>query len=282
MLILAIDTTGFGVSLALVKDGQEVLMNKIGSGFVSDKEWSYSVHVLSKYHQRFLLRNLKKVDWQKIDAIAVSADSGIQTCILTGVSMAKTLASRYKKPLIKVDHLLAHIYSTWLERNPNDFQFPILVFSASGSHSSFSLLENKKACEIIYDAVPKESKGEIKVFMGLGKVFYYMGKNLGLISSTEASVGKLMAAIQKGYPFKYDFTKYYKASLLDLDFSQFVKSIEDFIQKNKKKSNQFICDIAASFQESISVILTDKIINLAKLKKVKGVHIVGGISDIDS
>jgi N6-L-threonylcarbamoyladenine synthase len=226
-----------------------------------------------------LLKNLKNINWQEIDAIAVSADSGIYTCILTGVSIAKTLANCYKKPLIEIDHLLAHIYSTWLERNPNDFKFPILVFSASGSHSDFVLLNNKNECRVIYGAVPQKAKGEINVFIGIGKIFYQMGKDLGVITSADAGVSKLMEVAKKGDVRKFDFVKYYQRPVLDLNFSGFMDSINRFIKKKKQLSPKLINDIAASFQESITKILTDKIIKLAENKKVKEIHIAGGISE---
>ncbi len=275
MLILAIDTTGFSAGLALVKDGREILLNKISSGFAPDKNWWDFPYLLPGHHQRSLLKNLSKVDWKKVDAIAVSANSGIYTCILTGVSIAKTLARVYQKPLIEVDHILAHLYSTWLERNPDDFQFPILVFSASGSHSDFSLLKNKKECEIIYDTIPQQDKGEIRVFLGIGKVFYQMGKRLGLIGSSDSGLDKMISNIAQGDPYRFDFTKYYQGPLLDLNFYDFMDSIDKFTKKKKAD----VKDVAAGFQESINQILSGKIVELAKIKKAKEIHIAGGISE---
>jgi len=289
MLILAIDTTGFSASIALVRDGKEVLFNKISSGYVSDKHWKDFPYILPAHHQRFLIDNLektlkqKKISWKNIDAIAVSANSGIYTCILVGVSVAYTLGKIYKKPVIEIDHILAHLYSTWLEKNPENLRFPILVFSASGSHSDFSLLKSKKKCRVIYDTVPRQDKGEIKIFIGIGKIFYQMGKRLGIITSADSGVSKLMKAISQGDPYKFNFAKYYQEPVLDLNFSDFINSIDVFLKKQEKKSvklsSQFIKDVAASFQESINEVLSNKIIKIAKIKKAKEIHITGGISE---
>jgi len=289
MLVLAIDTTGFSTSVALVKDGRKVFFNKISSGFIPNKNWWDFPYLLPSRHQKFLMNNIEKIfqkpeiTWKSIDAIAVSANSGIYNCILVGLSAAETLAYCYKRPLIKVDHILAHIYSTWLERNPNDFQFPILVFSASGSHSDFSLLRNIKRCEVIYNTVPQQNKGGVKTFIGIGKVFYQMGKRLAIITPFDYSVDKFIKAVSQGNPYRFNFVKYYHRSLLDLDFSNFMESIGNFLKKEEKKSaklsTNFIRDVAASFQESITKILADKIIKLAKIKKAKEIHIVGGISE---
>jgi len=283
MHILAIDTTGFSASVALVKDGKEVLFNKIKSGYIPKKNWEEYSYLLPGHHQDFLLKNLKEINWEEIDAIAVSANSGIYTCILTGVSIAKALSFCCKKPLIEVDHILAHLYSSWLERNPKDFQFPILVFSASGSHSDFSLLRSKKHCEIIHSDVPRQKNGNVKIFVGVGKIFDKLGRRLGVITSSNLGVRKLMHASSKGNPSKYDFTKYYKGALLDLDFLDFMNRVDKFLKKEernfKKGSQSFINNVAASFQESITEILAKKILEIASLKKAREIHIAGGISE---
>ena len=283
MLILAIDTTGFSASFALVKDGKEVLFNKIDQfGFTIGKQWKDVPYFLPPCHQKSLMKFLKDAKWNNIDAIAVSAYSGIYNCILVGLSVAKTLSCCYKKPMIRVDHTLAHVYSTWLEKRPENFQFPILVFSASGSHSSFSLLKTVCDCKIIYDAVPQQNWKGVRTFIGIGKVFDLVGRRLELIRPIDSKIGKLMKAMALGDPQRFDFNGYYRGDLLDLDFSGFMKSIDNFLKKEEKKaklSNKLINDVAASFQESITKILIDKIIRLAEMKKAKEIHVVGGISE---
>lgn len=288
MLILAIDTTGFSASIALVKNGKEVLFHRTSSGFIPGKDWDDFPYFLPQHHQKFLLNCLgdifrkTRVSWLNIDAIAISAKSGIYNCILTGLSVGETLAFCYKKPLIDIDHILAHIYSVWLERNPDNFQFPILAFSASGSHSGFFLLANQKRCENIYDVVPKQNKKGVKVFIGVGKIFYEAGKRMGILAS-DSNINKFIKIASRGDSHRFDFKKYYAGSLLDLNFSGFLSLIDRFFKKEEKKmsklSSKFINDVAASFQESISEILSDKIIELAKIKKAKEIHIAGGISE---
>jgi N6-L-threonylcarbamoyladenine synthase len=282
MLILAIDTTGFSASLAVVKDGKDVLFHKTGSGFVPKKKWDDFPRLLPEHHQKFLIHNLKKINWKKVDAIAVSAYSGIYNCVLVGLSNAKILSARRKKPLIRVDHILAHIYSTWLERNPDNFQFPILVFSASGSHSGFFLLTGRSRCEVIYDAVPKQNKEGVEVFVGVGKVFYEMGKKLGILGPSDSNIKKLLEIAPRGNSRKFDFVKYYHGLILDLNFSDFMLSIERIFEKEAGREfnrKRLIADIAAGFRKSITEVLIDKILTLAKIKKAAEIHIAGGISE---
>ncbi len=284
MLILAIDTTGFSASIALVKNGSEVLFNKNSSGYIPIKKWEEFPYLLPDHHRKFLLKNIK---WRNVDAIAVSAKSGIYNCILVGKTIAYTLAKIHNKPVIEVDHILAHNYSTWLEREPRKFNFPILVFSASGSHSDFSLLNNINKFQSFGSEIEKVNWGGVKTFIGVGKVFREAGKKLGLIrphdKSPKISINRLVKAMDSGDKSFFDFKSFYEGDLFDLNFSSFIDKIDDLLKKEirqkKRLSKKFINDVAASFQESVNEILSDKIIKLAREKKAKEIHVAGGVSE---
>jgi len=292
MLILAIDTTGSTASISLVKDGRKVLFLKNSSGFLPTIKWEDFVCILPDHHREFLLNNIEeqlkkyKVSWKQIDAIAVSALSGIYTAILTGKSITQTFAKIYNKPLIEVDHILAHNYSTWLEHDPKKLQFPILVFSASGSHSDFFLIKNIKSSESICSKVGIKDFGGVQTFIGIGKIFWFFSKSLGTFKPTDKKpsifMERTLRAMSQGNPFKYDFIPYYKGELLDLNFSEFLEKVDQFIRQQKKKrrlSPKNLNDIAASFQESITEILARKMFKLAQMKKAKEIHVAGGISE---
>ncbi len=293
MLILSIDTTGFTASFALVKDGIRVLLNKNSSGFIPFKRWDEFPYLLPDCHRKFLLKNIeltlkkKDIKWKDIDAIAVSANSGIYSCILAGKTIAYTLAKIYNKPLIEVDHILAHNYSSWLATKPEKFSFPVLVFSASGSHSDFALLKNIKSFQSFSNEIEKANWGGVETFIGVGKIFRIAGKSLGLIKpqdkTPDVSIKRLIKAMDSGNSSFFDFTTFYKGKLFDLNFSSLLSVLDELLIKEKKKkgrlSKSFINNMAASFQESINNILSDKIIKLAKTKKVKEIHVCGGLSE---
>lgn len=51
---------------------------------------------------------------EEIDLIAVTHGPGLAVALVIGVTFAKTLAWKYKKPIIGINHLAGHIYSNWL------------------------------------------------------------------------------------------------------------------------------------------------------------------------
>lgn len=74
------------------------------------------------------------VSLAQIDAIAVTAGPGLIGGVLSGVMLAKGLASALGKPLIGVNHLAGHALTP---RLTDDLPFPYLMLLVSGGHCQF-------------------------------------------------------------------------------------------------------------------------------------------------
>src|SRR5262249_12701744 len=55
------------------------------------------------------------LDWDGIDAIAITCGPGLAGALLVGLNAAKALAFAREKPLVAVNHPEAHIYSNWID-----------------------------------------------------------------------------------------------------------------------------------------------------------------------
>lgn len=74
-----------------------------------------------------------------LDAVAVTSKPGLAGSLLVGFSFAKAIAWSYKIPLICVNHLEGHVFSSFLESDGSrrtQIPFPHLCLTASGGHSS--------------------------------------------------------------------------------------------------------------------------------------------------
>jgi N6-L-threonylcarbamoyladenine synthase len=78
----------------------------------------------------------------KVDAIAVTYGPGLIGSLLVGVETAKTLSLCFAKPLIPVNHLVAHIYANWLLPDNQKPQFPALALVVSGGHTDLVLMRD--------------------------------------------------------------------------------------------------------------------------------------------
>lgn len=77
---------------------------------------------------------------QNIDAVAVSYGPGLIGSLLIGVETAKALAWAWEKPLLKVNHLVAHVFANWIgEVVP---ELPAVALIVSGGHTDLVLLKS--------------------------------------------------------------------------------------------------------------------------------------------
>lgn len=61
---------------------------------------------------------------ENVDAVAVTVGPGLVGSLLVGVETAKALAYVWEKPIIPVNHLVAHLYANYVSLN-SKFQIPI-------------------------------------------------------------------------------------------------------------------------------------------------------------
>lgn len=141
-MILAIESSCDETSLALVKEGPEVVAEYTATQIRMHEEWGGVVPELaSRAHQESMLPLIEKVmeghQWSDLKAIAVAHCPGLMGPLLVGVTMAKTLAFSLKLPLIGINHLEGHLASVCLENIAMPEQ--ALGMLVSGGHTLFLL-----------------------------------------------------------------------------------------------------------------------------------------------
>ena len=154
MLILGIETSCDETAAAVVRDGHEVLSNVVYTQIAHHQPYGGVVpEIASRKHVEHLPAVIEQaiggagVTWHQLDAIAVTHGPGLASSLLVGLSAAKGLSLRLRKPLIGINHLEAHIYSIFLDPPPNATQTPtpralspsdpFLALIVSGGHTCF-------------------------------------------------------------------------------------------------------------------------------------------------
>jgi N6-L-threonylcarbamoyladenine synthase len=117
-LILGIETSCDETAAAVVRGAREVLSNVVASQHDLHAEFAGVVpEIASRAHLERILPVIKTalreadVELSGLDAIAVGHRPGLIGSLLVGVSAAKALAWSLGKPLIGVDHILAHLFA---------------------------------------------------------------------------------------------------------------------------------------------------------------------------
>ena len=154
MLILGIETSCDETAAAIVDDGTRVLSNIIATQHELHARYAGVVPEIASRAQLERITPVVReairasgVSLAHLDAIAVGNRPGLIGSLLVGVSAAKALAWSLRKPLIGVDHVLAHLHAGLLDGEP--VQYPALGLVVSGGHTSLFQMQDSLKIKVI-------------------------------------------------------------------------------------------------------------------------------------
>ena len=140
VLILGIESSCDETSIAVVKNGREVLSNVINSQIKIHEQYGGVVPEIASRSHVEVINNVMKMALKEanitiddIDAIAVTKGPGLVGALLVGVSYAKGLSYATGKPLIGVNHIEGHIAANYITNK--DLKPPFLCLIISGGHN---------------------------------------------------------------------------------------------------------------------------------------------------
>lgn len=201
------------------------------------------------------------IKWEDISACAVCYGPGLIGAVLIGVAVAKAIAGAIGIPLIGINHLEAHIYSSFLEASP---KFPLLALIVSGGHTNLVYMQGHLSYKTL-----GQTKDD-----AVGEAFDKVAKLMGLEYPGGPVIDRLS---KKGDPLAIDFPKpYLKEGGFDFSFSGLKTAVRNYYFKNK--DNIKIEDVCASFQNSAVEVLVSKLFRAADDYNAKQIIICGGVA----
>lgn len=280
MNILSIESSCDETCAAVVVDGRRVLSNIVASQIETHALYGGVVpEIASRAHSEAIYgvceRALSEASltMDNIDAIAVTNCPGLIGALLVGVSFAKSLAYAYKKPLIPVHHIKAHVSAIYTVYNGEDgtekLEPPFAALVASGGHTSLIGVNDYTDFEIL-GATRDDAAGECfdKVARLLG--FPYPGG------------AKMDAAAFEGDSKAYKFSDArVKDAPLDFSFSGLKTSAVNVLHTASQKGEEINkADFASSFTSAVVSAITSRIELLFKSEsfKSKKLVIAGGVA----
>jgi len=112
MIILGIESTAHTFGIGIVEDGK-VIAN-VKNTYTTEKGGIIPSEA-AKHHreikEKIYSETLEKagINEKDIDAIAFSQGPGLAPCLLEGLKFAKELSKKLKKPIVPVNHCIAHL-----------------------------------------------------------------------------------------------------------------------------------------------------------------------------
>ncbi len=268
MLVLGVESSCDETSVAIVKDGKEVLANIVLSQIdihtkfggvvpeVASRNHVYQVSIVFK--EAFVKAKVKEED---IDVVAVTYAPGLIGSLLIGLTAAKTFAAIYNKPLVAIHHLAGHIYANAIEHN---MSFPAIALLVSGGNTELVYMKEDYSFEIIgetYDDAVGESYDKIARVLGLG----YPG---GPVVDKLAQEGKPTYKLPKPYVDEFNFS-----------FSGLKSAVINLVHNETQRNNEINkADLAASFQDVVTEILVNKTFKACQKYNVTNIIVAGGVS----
>ncbi len=271
MLVLGIESSCDETAASIVKDGREILSSIVYSqagehglygGVVPEIASRRHIDAVSEVVQKcFDDANLIVND---IDAIACTFAPGLIGALLVGVNFAKGLSFASGKPLVPTHHIRGHIAALYLTHK--DLKPPFICLVASGGHSHIVAVEDyTKFCVIgrtIDDAA--------------GEAFDKVSRTLGLGYPGGPAVSK---AALSGDKTKYKLPTPHTENKYDVSFSGLKTAVINIFNTNNMKGEETdINSLAASFEEKISQILSDNLVNASNEFGYDTIAIAGGVA----
>lgn len=270
MLVLGVESSCDETSVAIVRDGKEVLCNIINSqidihklfgGVVPEVASRHHVYQISMvFEQAFKEAGVKKED---IDLVAVTKGPGLIGSLLVGVNAAKTFALMYNKPIIGVHHLAGHIYANAIE---HDMKFPSVALLVSGGNTELIYMKEHFDFEVIGETLDD----------AVGEAYDKVARVVGLPYPGGPHVDRLAHEGKDNYHLP---RVYLDENSYNFSFSGLKSAVINLVHNaNQRKEEINKEDLCASFQDSVTEVLVRKTFKLAKEKQVKQIIVAGGVS----
>jgi N6-L-threonylcarbamoyladenine synthase len=272
MNILGIESSCDDTSAAVLK-GDRVASNIISSHLAHREFGGVVPEIASREHERLIVSvvqraleeaNIKKSD---LDIVAATAGPGLIGAVLVGLNFAEAFAFALQKPFVPINHIEAHIFSTFIEKPYPDF--PFISLTVSGGHTLLALVHENLSYRVIGRTIDDAA----------GEAYDKTGKMLGLPYPAGPLIDKLAKdgnpnfhkfpqALTKGYDENFDFS-----------FSGLKTSVQTYLSHQSQAFiDTHLADICASIQEAITSVLVLKTIQAALKFGVKTVSVAGGVS----
>jgi N6-L-threonylcarbamoyladenine synthase len=266
MLVLGIESSCDETSVAVVKDGREILSNIIDTQIpIHEKYGGVVPEIASRNHIEAITRVTKKaleeanIEFKDIDVIAPTYGPGLVGALLVGLSYGKALSYALNKPLVGVNHIQGHIaanYITYPELEP-----PFLCVLISGGNTQIINVKDYTEFEVL-----GKTRDD-----AIGEAFDKVARVVGLGYPGGPKVDKLA---KEGMP-NIKLPKTHFENSLDFSFSGIKTAV---INTNHNTPNINKADLCASFEKTVTEVLIENISKAIEQTGATKVAIAGGVS----
>lgn len=292
MNILAFETSCDDTSIALFKNDKIISMHTKSQIKIHNETWGVVPEVASREHANVIFDVLDEVlsEWnislRDIDYIAVTTHPWLVPSLLTWITVASTFSQALQIPIVPIDHIEAHIFSNWLERDESEIVFPLVCLTVSWGHNELWYMHDmwtKEKLGQTQDDAAGEAYDKVAKMMWLGYpwgpiVSKYASEYRKLLSFWDHSQEQIFPRV------------FLEKSEFGFSFSGLKSAVRREIEKRTgstlsewiwclSESDKYL--ISYEFQAAVNEVLCYKLIEAAKQKWVKTLLLAGWVSAND-
>ena len=265
IISLGIESSCDETSVAIVKNGREVLTNIINTQIEIHKQFGGVVPEIASTKHIDNITNVTKqalkeanMSFEDIDVVACTYGPGLVGALLVGVGYAKALSFALNKPLIGVNHIEGHIsanYITFPKLEP-----PFLCLVISGGHTHLIYIEDYTKFKIL-----GKTRDD-----AIGEAYDKVARVIGLEYPGGPKIDKLAKEGQASIKLPETYF-----DNLDFSFSGIKTAV---LNLNHKEPNINKADLCASFEKATTNMLINNTTKAIKEMNVNKVALAGGVS----
>ena len=266
ILTLGIESSCDETSVAVVKNGREILSNIIDTQIpIHEKYGGVVPEIASRNHIEAISRVTKlalkeaNVTFEDIDAVTPTYGPGLVGALLVGLSYGKALSFATNKPLVGVNHIQGHIAANYITHK--DLKPPFLCVMMSGGNTQLVYVKNYTEFEVL-----GKTRDD-----AIGEAFDKVARVVGLGYPGGPKVDKLA---KEGNSEAITLPKTHFDNL-DFSFSGIKTAV---INLHHKTPDINKADLCASFEKTVTEILIENTKKALKQINVKTVALAGGVS----
>lgn len=275
-LVLGIETSCDETGIGIVR-GETLLVDAIASSVDEHARFGGVVpEVASRAHLEAMVPTIRRacteagVTLDDLDAVAVTSGPGLAGALLVGVAAAKSLAVALDKPLYGVNHLASHVAVDIVQHGA--LPEPTMALLVSGGHSNLLFVPDI-TCDVQHvgqtiDDAAGEAFDKVARVLGLG----FPG---GPIIDRTAREGQITIDFPRGLSAGKDMERH----RYDYSFSGLKTAVSRWVRAKQEAGEHVpVADVAASFQEAVTDVLTRKAVAACRDRGAEDLVLGGGVA----
>ena len=288
-IILAFETSCDDTSIAIFEDDKLLAMDTASQIKIHNITGWVVPEVAAREHANAIFWVLNNVldktnlKLEQIDYIWVTTNPGLLPSLLTGTTVASTISTVLQIPIIPINHIQAHIFSNFLEREESEIKFPLVCLTVSGGHNDIYSMKDIWDLEKV-GSTTDDSSGE--AFDKVAKMMWLEYPGWPIISKLAEEYKPHPNPLLKGEGIKVKplFPRVWLVKKqADFSFSGLKSAVKREVDKRTNKWEKELTmedkiEISYEFQEAVIEVLAYKLVQVALQKWVKNVMLAGWVS----